>query len=128
MAGYQFEWFNKELKAVFGVDVYRHPFDQDKGYSIIKHDHVEVLVIKLEKLSCLEGVVGNFVGRPEFKLLKSNEARHKAYYPLYKDLKERIKIPRELIDLYYADNGYMNHFYSDREKIDFLQSWKKDFR
>lgn len=124
--GYQFEWFNKELKEVFGVDVYNHPFDRKKGYSIIKQDDIEVLVVKLEKLNDLEQVIGEFVNAPNFKLINTNEASKKEYKDLYKSIRESIKIPREIVSLYYNGNRFMDHFYSEEEKNSFLKKWENN--
>ncbi|MFF2886915.1 putative capsular polysaccharide synthesis family protein [Paenibacillus sp. NPDC057967] len=124
--GYQFEWFNKELKEVFGVDVYNHPFDKEKGYSIIKQDNIEVLVVKLEKLNDLEQVVGEFANAPNFKLFNVNIASEKDYKELYKSIRESVKIPREVVSLYYNGNRYMDHFYSEEEKKSFLLKWQNN--
>jgi hypothetical protein len=124
--GYQFEWFNKELKAVFGIDVYGHPFDGEKGYSIIKQDGLEVLVVKLEKLNDLERVVGEFVGAPHFKLINANEASKKEYRDLYRSIRESVKIPRQVVSLYYDGNRFMDHFYSEEEKTSFLKKWQNN--
>lgn len=121
--GYQFEWFNEELKAVFGIDVYRYPFDRDKGYSIIRNGNIEVLVIKLERLNDLERVIGEFVNAPHLKLINANEAARKGYRDLYKSMRDVIKIPRQVIDMYYRNNHFMDHFYSEEEKKAFLNSW-----
>ncbi len=124
--GYQFEWFNKELKEVFGIDVYSHPFDKEKGYSIIKQDNIEVLVVKLEKLNDLEQVVGEFANAPHFKLINVNEASKKEYKDLYKSIRESVKIPRQVVSLYYNGNRYMDHFYSEEEKKSFLKKWQNN--
>ncbi len=124
--GYQFEWFSKELKEVFGVDVYSHPFDKEKGYSIIKQDNIEVLVVKLEKLNDLEQVVGEFANAPQFKLINVNEASKKEYKDLYKSIRESVKIPREIVSLYYNGNPFMDHFYSEEEKKSFLKKWQNN--
>jgi hypothetical protein len=124
--GYQFEWFNAELKEVFGIDVYSYPFDKDKGYSVIKWDDIEVLVVKLEKLNELERIVGEFAGAPQFKLLNANEASKKGYRDLYRSIRESVKIPREVVSLYYDGNRFMDHFYSEEEKRSFLKKWQNN--
>jgi len=124
--GYEFDWFDHELKAVFGVDIFEYPFDKEKGYSVIKQDNIEVLVMKLEKLNSLESVIGEFVGAPHFKLINANESDNKLYKYLYKNVREVIKIPREIVDLYYKDNPRMDHFYTEEEKAEFLKKWENN--
>jgi len=118
-------WFDDELKAVFGIDVHAHPFDREKGYSIIKQGNAEVLVMKLEKLNSLEQVIAEFVGAPRFKLLNDNVGSDKLYKYLYKQVKQTIKIPREVFDFYYNDPR-MGHFYSEEEIAGFLKKWEKN--
>jgi len=124
--GYQFEWFDQEIKAVFGIDVFSHSFDRRKGYSIIRQDNIEILVMKLEKLNSLESVIGGFVGTPHFKLINDNEGSKKPYKYLYKNVREVIKIPRETVDFYYNNNPRMDHFYTEEEKAEFLKKWENN--
>ena len=124
--GLQFDWFDHELKAAFDIDIFQYPFDKDLGYSIIKDGNVEILVMKLEKLNTLESIIADFVGAPHFKLINSNEGSNKIYKHLYKNVREVIKIPREVIDLYYKDNSRMSHFYTEEEKVGFLKKWENN--
>ena len=121
----QFDWFDNELKAIFGVDIYAHPFDREKGYSIIKQGNIEVLAIKLEKLNTLEGVISEFINAPHFKLINANEGENKYYKYLYKNVKENIKIPVEIFKEYYENNPKMDHFYTEEEKTAFMKKWEK---
>jgi hypothetical protein len=125
--GYQFEWFDQELKAVFGIDVYAHPFDAEVGYSIITQGNIDVLVVKLERLNELENVVGAFVGAPHFKLINTNEAKNKSYSARYKSFRRFENLPREVVDMYYDGNRLMNHFYAEVEREVFLRGWMTGF-
>lgn len=124
--GFQFEWFDYELKRVFGVDVFAHPFDQEKGYTVIRQGDIEVLVIKLEKLASLEAVVGNFTKSSGLRLVNYNEGADKPYKYLYKDVKKAIKLSPEIVSLYYRNNPRMDHFYSEAEKATFLENWRNN--
>jgi hypothetical protein len=118
-------WFDYELKAVFGIDVYAHPFNKDEGYSIIKQGNVEVLVMKLEKLSALEQTIARFVGIPRFKLVNDNESVSKLYKYLYQQVRKTVKLPRKMFDYYYNDTR-MKHFYSEEEIAGFRKKWEKN--
>jgi hypothetical protein len=124
--GFQFEWFDNELKAVFGIDIFEYPFDREKGYSVISQAEVEVLVLKLEKIDNLEQVIGDFVGKPDFKLSRYNEGGDKRYKYLYANVKSNINILPEIVSLYYENNARMNHFYTEEEKQVFLKEWSKN--
>lgn len=122
--GYQFEWFNKELKNVFGIDIYNYPFDKKKGFTIITQNNIEVLIIKLERLNDLANEIKKFTGAPDnFKLISVNQSKDKNYRDLYKYLKKLIKVPNEILSMYYNNNPLVNHFYSEKEKEIFLKSW-----
>ena len=118
-------WFDSELKAVLNIDVYAHPFEKDKGYTIIRNGNIEVLVMKLEKLASLEPTIAEFVGSPHFTLVNDNEAETKAYKYLYKQLRSSVKIPMEFLDFYYKDPR-MSHFYSEDEIADFRKKWEQN--
>ncbi len=124
---YQLIWFDTEMKAILGIDVFEHPFDKEGGYSIIKQDNIELLLLKVERLSKLEPVIGEFVGAPHFRLLRANEADDTPLKYLYKNVKDNIKIPEEtLTELYKKSNTFMDHFYTEEEKDGFYKKWSRD--
>jgi hypothetical protein len=45
---------------------------------------------------------------------------------LLNDIRERIKIPRWVLDYFYQDNKQIDHFYSDEEKKNFYKKWEKN--
>lgn len=124
--GYQFEWFNHEIKEVFGVDIYNYEFDKERGYQIIYDKNVEILAIKMEKLSQCEEIIGQFANLKDFKLNRGNSASDKLYSFAYEEVKEQIRIPRKIVDRYYKNNPAMDHFYTENEKAAFLKRWEKN--
>lgn len=121
--GYQFEWFVREMKAVFGVDVYDESFSQEAGFVIIRHPNVEILLVKLERLNDLAPIVGQFAGAKDFQLVSTNQASQKQYKNLYSAMRRRLRLPADIVSLYYQGNPLMDHFYSEQEKARFLASW-----
>ncbi len=119
-----FEWFNEELQQVFGVDVYAYPFDREKGYTIIEEGNISILLLKLEKLNTLESVVGDFLQVKDFKLVNANESKSKPYRYMYEEFKKNVRLSQSYVDRYYQDNPYMDHFYSEEEKKQFVMKWK----
>lgn len=124
-ANYEFEWFDKELKSILGIDIYEYEFDPNQGYTIIEEDGLSILVLKTEKLNQLQEVIGQFVGDSEFKLKnRVNDGSKKQYRYAYNKYKEQFKIAREVIDGWYDNNKKVDHFYSMEEKKYYLQKWK----
>lgn len=123
--GYMFDWFNKEIKELFDIDVYSYPFDKDKGYTIIKKGNVELLLMTMEKMNYNVQVVGDFVGIPNFEYTLCNVGAEKEYKYAYKEVLEKIDICDDIIEFYYASNGSMDHFYTEEQKNKFKKKWKR---
>ncbi len=118
-------WYEEELKNNLGIDILSEKFNTEKGYSIIEHGNIELLVLKLEKLNSLEDVIGSFVGNSMFKIISTNQGESKSYMYAYRQFMEDVILPQEYIDFYYKDNPYTNHFYSESERNTFYEKWKK---
>lgn len=120
-----FDWFEEELKEVCGIDVFGHSFDREKGYSIIEECGVKILLIKTEKLSQMTGVIREFTGNYQFRLLNTNIGQNKEYAHIYEKVKSALVLPDEYIDFYYKGNSQMNHFYTEKEQEYLRKKWKK---
>lgn len=81
-------------------------------------------MIKLECLNKMNDVIGNFLNIENFILEKFNNGIDKYSVYAYDEFKKLVKIPKEYADIYYKDNIYMNHFYTETEKSEFLLKWK----
>lgn len=118
-----FDWFDRELKVVSGVDVFAYPFNKEKGFTIIKENTVEILLIKTEKLSHMTEVLRNFTGNQELQLWNTNEGKEKEYAHIYQEVKRKVKFPKKYLEHYYKNNPYMDHFYSKEEQKNFYNKW-----
>ena len=121
----EFSWFDYEIKALLGVDIYEHPFDKEKGYTIIEQGNIKILLYKCEKLSQLESVIGCFIGKPGFLLNNANQGDEKVYSYVYRGFREKVKLQKEYFDYYYGDNPRLKHFYTDIEIERFKDRWKE---
>ena len=121
----EFMWFDREIKEVTGIDIFQYPFDKERGYAWIKEGNIEILVLKMEKLNENTAVIGEFVGKPNLELRNSNVGDGKHYNYIYKELKEKIRIPASLLDSQFKDNWQLDHFYSEEEKKRFREKWSK---
>ncbi len=120
----EFQWFDKEMKKVFGINVYEYPFDRERGYSIIKQDNLEVMLLTTEKINDLEEEIGNFVGIDNFKLETKNTASKSDYRFAYSEYKEKVSLARSMLDRVYFDNSYMRHFYTESMINKFYHQWE----
>ena len=116
-------WFDKELKARLGVDVFAHPFPHELGHARFGHGDVDLLVLRTESDDALkERVVGEFTGLPHLRLTNTNVSADKAYAVHYRDFKERVRLPGEVLDAL-LDSRYARHFYTPDERAAFRRRW-----
>ncbi len=106
-------WFESELNAVLGVDVFRCPLGET-GYSIISEPY-PTLVIRLEDLdSVAVDALEEFLGiRPTGMIGQANSGATKWYGEAYQEVKRRLRLPESTLDRI-CGTRYFSHFYSDR--------------
>jgi hypothetical protein len=118
------EFFDEDLKSVFGIDVYASEFPKSKGYRIYEENHAEVLLIRLEDLNdCARDAFKEFLDIEGFTLVTTNVGGAKVYAPLYKRLRETIVLPQSYVDRMY-DSKYTRHFYTQEEIAGFRARWR----
>ena len=93
--GTPLEWFDRELKALTGIDVYQTPFPKAQGYQTLANDHFEVLIVRMEDLDRCHTAIRNFLGIPGLKIQKRNVSSNKPIYQKrygqsYNELKAKI--------------------------------------
>lgn len=109
------EWFDRELRAVFGIDVYAAPFPQNDGYAIYENTRARVLLIRLEDLErCAPAAMRDFIGIPDFQLVAKNVGEQKGYQNIYSQFVRTACFPDEFIEMM-RHNRYAQHFYSGAE-------------
>lgn len=117
-------WFDWEVKPVLGIDVYQHPFPQDKGWLTIKKGSFELLILKLEiDDSRKERALADFLGVSEFRLVRANVAREKKYAKTYQDFLRSIKLPESYVEIM-CNSEYIRHFYSEAEIEAIRARWR----
>jgi len=117
-------WFDQELNGVFGIDVFRHPFDKEKGYSIIRNKNVDLLIYQYEKLNQIfnESLNEFLPSIKAVELKRSNVGSDKWYRETYKKVRESIVIPDEILQKAYSVK-YVKHFYTSEMIKDFKAQW-----
>lgn len=121
---YACNWFDREIKSNFNIDIYDFSFDKQKGYHIIKEKDKEILIIRLEDLNnCFQLALREFLvlDKP-IELLSKNIAKDKQYKNQYLEVVNKIKIPKSICELIYSSK-YVKHFYSDATIDDFINRW-----
>lgn len=112
--GYVFNWFDKELKAVFGIDVFATPFPVESGYAVYRQGSAEALVLRLEDLSA-QGpqAIADFLGLDEPLILKHENVRADlTEKTAYQQVQEGVLLDPEMCRKIYATD-FVKHFYSE---------------
>ena len=118
-------FFDRELKAIFGIDVFAHEFPKAKGYDIYEGENADVLLIRLEDLSrCARKAFHEFLHIEDFALVDTNIGSEKDYAPIYKKFKQTVSLPETYMNDMYQSK-YMQHFYSQEEIKRFERIWCK---
>ena len=108
-------WFDDNIKRFIGLDVYQHPFDPEKGYSIIEHGRFSLLVLRSEESdSTKSDAVKTLLKLDTFSLENENIGANKPYSTLYSEFKKQLQLPQTYLDTM-LDSKYTRHFYSPEE-------------
>ena len=121
--GQEFEWFTEELEGAVGVDIYKFPFDREKGYTIIRQGNVEIFLYTLEKLNSNWDVLESFIGKP-ISRVNANIANEKKYSYLYREFLKQLSLDKEYVDFYFNGNERVRHFYTDEDIQKFYAKWE----
>jgi hypothetical protein len=123
--GYTFTWFDREVRAVLGVDVLGSPFPRERGYTVLTGERASVLVLRTEDLDQtlvpgLEELLGvrKHVAAPRANV-RDDEGRAAA---AYREVRERLRLPREVVRQIYA-HPFVRHFYPDAMIERFAARW-----
>jgi hypothetical protein len=117
------DWFDKEMKEVFGVDVYRFPFDHENGYTFIRENNISILVFKLEQLNqAFSDGIFKLLDKKGLELIKRNAAEQKFYYETHQYVLRNIKLDYDFCARIY-DSPYAKHFYTGSELNSFMMKW-----
>jgi hypothetical protein len=120
------EYYDREFKAIFDIDVYATQFPTSKGYEIYTGKHADVLLIRLEDLNqCISSAIKEFLDINNLTLLDKNIGEQKDYADLYKNFKNHIRLPDSYLDKLYRSK-FCTHFYEEEEISRFRSRWSKD--
>lgn len=118
------DWYDVQMKPVFDIDVYSHPFPYQQGYEIYHgKNNSRLLLIRLEDLNRVgQKVLGYFLNQKRFHLVQANVGEQKEYSDLYRDFK-KIPWPASFLEKMYASR-FARHFYTDEEIYGFYRKWR----
>lgn len=118
-------WFDNELLATTGVDIYQHNFPKERGYQVVDDPIHRVLVMRHDLDDALkERCIGDFLGLRSFRVSRRNESSSKVYAKAYKEFVKSIEVPSDYAERMLCSK-YAQHFYSEQE-LDSVYRWWTD--
>ena len=100
------------------VDIYRHEFDKDAGYTVIREHNLKIFLYRFDKLASLERPLTQFTGLP-IHLDWTNTSVGKPYFQFYKAARESLRFPPEDAE-YVLRSQLVRHFFT-AEEIDCMR-------
>jgi hypothetical protein len=122
---YVYEWFDREIKSVFGIDIFNKEFDKSRGYQTYNNGNAELLVLRLEDLNS-HGIHGlkSFLGIPDLTLTSQNIRTETQVAGKYKYVLKNLRIDREVCEQIYS-SSFVKYFYSDEMIEHMISKWSK---
>lgn len=123
---YVYNWFDNELKAIFDIDVFEHPFPTDTGWKVYRGTKAEALVLRMEDLSRIGSIViSEFLGLTEsIPLVHANVRSAKNEGKAYQLVKTKFKLSRAFCEEVYSSR-FVRHFYSKAMVDEFIRKWSR---
>ena len=121
---YTCRWFDMEIKGMFGLDVYEHSFATEKGFSIIQHSNVDLLILRLEDLNRnFSEALSQFLHLDSpIELIKSNVRSEQKRGSTYEEVRQELTVRESVCRKIYASK-YARHFYAEAEIEQLVQKW-----
>lgn len=119
-------WFDEELRYVFGIDVYEHPFNHEAGFTIIRKDNVQILIVRLEDLNrCFRAAVRDLLSVELPPHISSkNLSKEKKLSDAYKLCRQRLRLPKNVCQEI-CDSQYVRHFYREPEREQMIRKYSQ---
>lgn len=117
-------WFDRELKSVFDIDVFAYPFDHHDGFTIIRDNNIEVLILRLEDLSrSFNNAIAEFLDLEKpIQILEANVGKDKWYSEEYGYVLENLTVPKSVCTRIYSSK-YAKQFYCESMRNELIQKW-----
>jgi FkbM family methyltransferase len=119
------DYFDLQIKSIFGVDVFDKPFDHAKHRQIVEHDKYSMLVLRVEDSDeQKQAALREFFGDDSLVVSRANIAANKPYSKTYSKFIDRIELPQSYINKM-LESKFARHFYTDDELAGFADKWSR---
>lgn len=116
-------WFADKYGVTLGINIYDYPFPHDKGYMTLHHQHMDILILRVETPDAVKAhALGEFLGIDNVQIYRANVGAEKSYSETYRRFREQLTLPQAYIDRHY-NSPDMRHFYTPEEIASFRARW-----
>lgn len=121
----QEKWFDDELLATFGVNVFEESFNGN--YQIIQNEKINILIYRFENMQeYIPSVIKEFLDLKNFHLPTANATSQKSTAIAYKKVKEKLKFEVNFLNKFYSRRT-VSHFYTSKEIEAFKKQWEAEY-
>lgn len=121
--GVPLQWFDREIRELTGVDVYAHPFDREKEYTVIREGRFSILVFRIEADDEVKAqALADFLGLDRLDMLSANVGSEKSYAELYRAFRQQVTLPADYVEEM-LESKYARHFYTEAERDAVREQW-----
>lgn len=118
------DWFDQELRATTGIDVYDVPFPHHEGARSYSNGRFRALVVRAEDLDEIgPRTIATFLAlAAPLEIHRRNEGTAGNPHSAYRHFVDHVPLPDGLVDTVYA-TPMARHFYSDTERAELRNRW-----
>jgi glycosyltransferase involved in cell wall biosynthesis len=116
------DYFDDQYGNIFGIDIYKHAFDREKGYIIIRENNVEILIYRYEDLPRIYAkAMKEFLGISGLMLPDINSAFERKLSDAFDETKWKGAHEGLLNDV--CSSRMAKHFYTAKEIDALCKRW-----
>lgn len=125
------DFFEQQVEPFLGIDIYQYPFDKEKGYSVLKHDNMEVFIYQVERIESMYNELQAFLEAEDLDkslnvdMLEDNWLENMWYGKSYRQAKESLILSKEYFEECYSSK-YIRHFYHNEDIEGFRKRWERN--
>ena len=119
-------WFDTEIRDIYGVDLLGHEFDRARRWSIIKDNGWSILAIRADLPdSGKQEAISKLIERPVPALKRENVGEDKFYAEVYRAFKLQVQLPSEYLDRLYSA-PITRYFFTKNEICKMRERWESN--
>jgi hypothetical protein len=117
-------WFDNEIKATTGIDVFSAEFDAARGYQVYRHGKVRYALIRLDRMNHLPLMLEDVFDIPAdlLPVESLNRAEDKPQAAVYKRIMDSLTFPEEFVSKAYSTK-YAQAFWTPDELANYASRW-----